>query len=129
MKPLSLLPYYFAWHYSRGLRSSLKIIENLLWFVGHLFSIPLLLRTLFSPWQRMQEERPPGLSFENIIGTFALNIVLRFAGGVIRLMIVGAGLFFMAVILAGGALFIALWLAFPVCVLFFFILGIALLFK
>lgn len=129
MRPLLLLPYYLNWHYGKALTSILAIIRNLVWFCGHLFSIKILLTTLFSPWQRMKEERTPGMEFGEVAENAIVNILMRFAGAIIRLVMVAIGLCFIAVILCGGIIFFALWLAFPLCIIIFFILGITFLFK
>ena len=51
---------YFRWHYGRGVGELMGIVENFLRFVLHLFSIKLLLSTLFHPWRRMAESYGKG---------------------------------------------------------------------
>lgn len=77
----------------------------------------------------MQEERKPGMQIGDVMGNMAVNIIMRFAGAVIRLVMIGMGLIFIAIILAGGVLFFALWLAFPICIVLFFMLGFTFLFN
>ena len=124
----TMLVGYFAWHYSvRAFRDIFVVWTNLTWFVTHLFSIPLLLRTLFAPWKRVQEAyRRTGI--EDLMETLVLNMLSRIFGAFIRLAIIATGL--LALLLSAVMLFVtyAFWLAAPALIPFLFLYGVMLLF-
>ncbi|MES2437148.1 MAG: hypothetical protein V4519_03975 [Patescibacteria group bacterium] len=129
MRPLLLLPYYIHWHYGRAISSGFTIFQNFIWFIGHFFSIGILFKTLFQPWEKMVEERQPGLSFSNIASALLINLCIRFAGAVIRLAVIFTGFICMSVITVIGACVFIIWLAFPLFIIAFFGLGIVFLIK
>ncbi len=129
MKALLLLPYYLAWHYGEALHSIIAITRNFIWFTGHLFSIGLLLKTLFTPWQRILDDGTHNSTMGDVVGTYVINILMRFAGGIIRLVVVGAGLIISTVIALGGGIFFLFWIAFPMVFIIFIVFGIIFLVK
>ncbi len=125
MKALLLLPYYEHWHYGQALLSFIAIVRNLMWFSGHLFSVQLLLSTLFSPWQRVQETRKEGeFNLTDILFTFITNMLLRLAGAMIRLAVIFVGLVLMAAIFCIGSVLFVVWLTFPLAMVVFVSIGI-----
>ncbi len=130
MKALLLFPDYVRWHYGHALVSFVVIIRNLMWFCVHLFSIKLLLATLFSPWEKVQVERESQeFKFTEIIFNFLTNMLLRLAGAMIRLSVIGVGMIIVIVIFCCGTLLFILWLLFPLTIVCSFILGIIFFFK
>jgi hypothetical protein len=119
MPVLHLIPFiisYLAWHYSLGLLDLMSLWRNFLWLSGHIFSIPLLLRTLFSPWKRMSEDYPKGLNLSNLGEALLVNTLMRLVGAVVRLFAVLAGFVFAGLIIVFGMATLVLWLAMPVVV-------------
>lgn len=118
---------FVAWYYTDAFRDILNVWGNLMWFIVHFFSMPLLARTLFSPWKRMTDEyHRTGL--EDIIETLVINVMSRVFGALVRLFFIFAGLVFLV---AGTiALFVgvALWVCMPVLCLISTVYGVALIF-
>ncbi len=130
MKALLLLPYYVHWHYGQALLSFIAIICNLMWFSAHIFSIKLLLTTLFSPWQRVQEKPGNGeFKFTDMIFLVITNMLLRLAGAMIRLAVIFVGLVLMAFVFCIGSLFFVVWLTFPLAIIASFIVGSTFFFR
>ena len=68
-----------------------------------MFSIGLLLRTLFSPFKRMEEERKKGsLKFEDWGGAIIINLLMRLIGSLVRSVIIIAGIIFTIFIICFG---------------------------
>ena len=108
-----LIPEYFVWHYTTALRQFLNILTNFLWFTYNFFSIPLLAKTLFSPWHRIHENYKGGLNASSFFETLTVNTIMRLVGLVVRLVVIAFGIVLCAVVLIIGiALFIA-WLVLP----------------
>lgn len=129
MRALLLLPYYIHWHYGRAISSGFSIFQNFIWFLGHFFSMGILLKTLFQPWEKMVEERQPGLSFGNLASALLINLCIRFAGAIIRLAVIFTGLICMVAVTLGAAVVFVIWLAYPLFIMGFFGLGIVFLIK
>ncbi len=118
---------YLVWHYSRAFRDIGALWFNFAWFVTHFFSIPLLLRTLFSPWKRLSDEYERA-GVEKIAETFVFNLMSRVLGFIVRVIFLCIGLSILLALLIGFILFIGLWLFLPAVALFITIWGISLFF-
>jgi hypothetical protein len=116
---------YVLWHYSRGIVDLLRVWSNFLWFFYHFFSIPLLLRTLFSPFQRLDESYKKGLDLEAFFTTLGVNIIMRIIGAMIRLFMIALGVLALLTTLAIGAFFFVAWILSPLVVAALFSAGTA----
>lgn len=128
--PLLALPFeYLWWHYTLAWRDLGAIWGNYLWFIYHFFSIPVLIRTLFSPWKRLGESYPERFNLGATLATFFINSLMRLIGGVIRLalLIFGFAVYLLVILL--GVITFVLWLVLPLIIILALILGLALLFK
>lgn len=120
---------YLIWHYTEALADWWRIVGNFIWFFFHMFSVGLLLRTLFSPFKRMEEKRKKGsLEFEDWGGAIIVNLLMRLIGFLVRSIIIVVGLvFILFTIIIGLATFI-LWLILPALVAFLLVFGFSQLF-
>jgi len=111
----SILSDYLSWHYSRGIKDANELSKNLLWFLWNFFSIGLLLKTLFYPWQRLQEQRRKG-DVSSIFETLIINTFMRLIGAFIRLIFIFIGL--VTFLISSIFLFILqiLWFLFPILI-------------
>lgn len=93
---------------------------NLLWFINRVFSIPHLLRTLFSPWHRMVEEDKTGFDLEKFAEKVVVNLMSRLVGAVVRIPIIILGVFSLISAAVFGLFFYIFWAAAPavICILF-----------
>lgn len=107
---------YLLWHYSTALGEIWHIYKNFIWFITHLFSLPQLSRSLFSPWKRMVEEKGGGFNLEAIAGYIIINLLSRIIGALIRLTIIMAGLTALALTTFGLIVFCILWLSAPAAI-------------
>lgn len=129
MKSLILATRYLIWHYTEALVDWWRIVGNFVWFFFHMFSIGLLLRTLFSPFKRMREERKKGsLAFEDWGGAIIINLLMRLIGSLVRTIIIIAGIIFIIFTILIGAAAFLLWLILPALVIFLIVFGLGQLF-
>ena len=114
MKSLRILGAYVLWHYGRGIRELGELWRNLLAFFWHFFSIPLLLRTLLSPWRRMGEAtRKPGLHPDQFLGDVIVSTLMRLVGLLVRIPTIVLGLALLLLFTVAFPLAFIIWLLLP----------------
>lgn len=107
---------YVVWHYSRAVVDLFRNWSNMVWFVFTFFSLPLLFRTLFAPFRRLDEGYEKGFNPEQWAGTFIVNTLMRFVGACVRLFVIVLGIVVLAVVLCGGFFLLLTWLVAPLLV-------------
>jgi hypothetical protein len=128
MKGVRLFGAYFVWHYGRGLADMFGVFGNLNWFLFHFFSIPVLLRTFFSPFQRLSERYGGNiLDLGYMLGSFAVNVVMRLVGMVLRTFVILAGCIVLLAALSAEACIFVLWFFLPLLDIAVFAWGVWLL--
>lgn len=113
MNFLSIIPYYFTWHYGQGFISYFKIWKNLIWFLWNFFSIKILLKTFFTPFQKLKENYAGGLDIEGWLTSFAITTLMRIVGMISRGIIIILGLIILSVFIVLGFIGIFIWLTLP----------------
>lgn len=120
MRFLKLIPYYFAWHYSRAIKELVLIWSNYLWFSLNYFSVKVLLRSLFKPFHNVNEETSLSkIRDEFFLVTFLNSIV----GFMLRITIVLAGILCWIAVLFAGIMFLLIWLVMPFVLMAIFVMG------
>jgi ATP-dependent Clp protease ATP-binding subunit ClpC len=104
-----ILPLYLGWHFVKVPSFILKIWRNFILFFLHFFSIGYLVRTLFSPWHRLQTGLGRGFSFNKLFEVLSYNLVSRGVGFCVRLFLIGCGFFFLSLTAIFGAIIFILW--------------------
>lgn len=117
MDPQALIGTYTLWHYSHAVKALIAIWRNFIFFFYHLFSLPLLVRTLFAPWRRLAQPYPDVFDAGEIFGTFITNTLMRIVGAVLRLVFIIIGTTALVVTGIVGIAACVLWLAAPFLVL------------
>ncbi|HEY4476907.1 MAG TPA: hypothetical protein VJB69_02940 [Candidatus Paceibacterota bacterium] len=119
---------YFAWHYTNGLVGCIRLLADFLWFIYHFFSIPVLGRTLFTPWRRLGESYRRGFDPEGVLETIIVNVLMRLFGLVMRIVFLVVG--FVALFLTSSlGIFLTIIFFFaPLVIAVSFIIGFYLLF-
>ena len=120
-------PAYVIWHYTAGLWAAFRVCVNFLRFTFNFFSIPLLFKTLFSPWRRLGEEYSSGLHPSEWLTSFTVNTLMRVVGAVIRLALIIFGLIALAVVSVGSVVVMLAWILWPVLILTSLVGGLFLL--
>ena len=112
-----LLFAYFSWHYTVALRQLFGVWKNFIWYIGHLFSVGLMVRTILSPWKRKTLTVGSIVKFEDFAAAITVNIMSRIVGFIIRVPIILTGLLIMMFMLVGLVVFYLFWLLLPLVVL------------
>lgn len=112
----SLLHHYLWWHYSSSLVGYIRVSRNFWWYFFHIFSIPQLTATLFSPYKRIIEYPSSHFSFEALFERIVFNLFSRLVGSIIRISILLVGIssvmIYTFISLAG----FAIWLGAPILI-------------
>ena len=104
------------------------VFKNILWFLGHFFSLKSLTLTLFAPFKRITEEKGRSWNFEDFFGRILINLISRIIGALIRgiLLLVGISSVFLSTIF--GLVVYALWFLAPILVIASLATGVTYLF-
>jgi hypothetical protein len=105
----------------------LKNWGNFLRFNLNYFSVPLLLKTFFSPWRRYKWFYPRGLKIGRYLEVFFSNLLSRFLGAIIRFSLIIIGLLTEIFVILGGIILFFGWLILPALLIAGLIFGFRLL--
>jgi len=129
MSPFVIFPYYLAWHYTFAIRDFFGIWGNMIWFTYQYFSIPILLKTLFSPFKRLKEYSKGGLDIGSFFEALVVNTIMRLVGFILRSVVILIGLISLSISILLGLAAFFLWLILPVLIIFLMITGLIGIFK
>ncbi len=105
---------FLTWHYSYGFEYYIKSWSSTFDWINHYFSLPLLLKTLFSPWKRLvTEDKSPGFNPSKYFEALTFNLVSRGIGAAVRFSLFWIGIFFIIFAFLGGVVGLFLWVALP----------------
>ena len=124
MRFWQVIGYYLIWHYGPALLDIWRIYKNFIWFLYHFFSIPLLLKTLFSPLERLHEKYNKNLDISDFFATLVVNSLMRFVGATLRLFVILVGVVSITLSVFGGFLFLFFWFFLPAFIPILFFWGI-----
>ena len=127
IKTLSLIERYITWHYGQAYSDIYHVWTNFIWFFFNFFSIKLLFSTLFSPWKRMGEEYPAGFDIGRAAQTWVVNILMRFVGAGVRLIVIAVGLSFALLAFLLGLVVLVVWTVMPIFFVALIISGFSLI--
>ncbi len=117
---------YIGWHYSSAFKDILALWLNFAWFVTHFFSMPILLRTLFSPWKRMSDAyQRRGLTY--LAETLVFNTFSRIFGACIRIVLLALGILSLCILVLALIPSLIVWIILPFIALLLITFGISLL--
>lgn len=123
MQGLRFIPDYLMWHYSLGFKFVWDFNLRLMRSTRESFSLPLILRTFWSPWKRMGEgyvKGDPG----SWASTFIFNSLMRIMGMLIRASIIILGLLSMLATFILSVLALCLWVIIPFLSVGLFAMGL-----
>lgn len=109
-----------SWQFFEIPRNILKAWKNFLLFNLNYFSIPLLLKTFFSPWKRYKVFYGKGFDISKYFTAFFSNLIFRLLGIILRTFLISLGLLVEVFIIFIGIIILIGWVTLPI----FLILGI-----
>jgi len=117
---------YLSWQFLDVPKNLLKAWGNFLKFNLNYFSVPLLLKTFFSPWRRYSWSRGRGFDLGKFFEALFSNLISRILGALMRTFLIVFGIIAEAFILVIGLIIILGWIFLPFLLVSGFILGIKL---
>jgi hypothetical protein len=112
----------FTWWYGKGWSAAARNIENMLVGISRMFSVPILIRTLFAPWKRIITY--PGAGLDAKMRAFGDNIVSRVIGFLVRFIVLLTAMVVSGLTLVFGVISVVLWPLLPPGVVVLLIKGI-----
>ncbi|PJE69481.1 MAG: hypothetical protein COU98_01855 [Candidatus Staskawiczbacteria bacterium CG10_big_fil_rev_8_21_14_0_10_38_10] len=113
----NIISLWFFWYFYEMSGRLIKIWKNFLLFNLEYFSIPALLKTLFSPWRRYIWMYPRGFDVWGYLETSLSNLISRFLGALCRICLIITGIIFEAFVFVLGLIILITWLIWPVLLL------------
>ena len=117
MAKQNIISSWISWHFYEKPKFLMQVWQNFISFGSNFFSIPLLLKTFFSPWHRYNWSYPKGFDIGGFLNTFISNVFSRFIGAICRFILIIAGILFQIFILVAGSIIIFVWVCLPVLLL------------
>ncbi len=110
----NIISSWLLWHYSVALCIVWQRWRDFMRFNRDYFSIPFLLRTLFSPWRRYKFSYGRGFDIGRFFETLVFNAFSRVMGAIARISVIIIGLTLQIIILFAGALVVVIWVLLPI---------------
>jgi hypothetical protein len=104
---------YLSWQFFDVPGNILKAWKNFLKFNLNYFSVPLLLKSFFSPWRRYKVSYGRGFDIGKYLETLISNLIFRFLGLMMRSFLIIFGLLVEIFIIFVGILIFFGWLILP----------------
>ena len=109
---------FLLWYFGERPREIVQLYVRYAQAFGEAFSFMFLLKTLIAPWKRITDEYPQkGFNIEMILQTLSLNLTSRAIGLVFRIFAMITGVIIEATLLVGFAVYLLIWILFPLLVI------------
>jgi len=115
----NILVTWLIWHFIEMPKFLLGVWNNYILFALNYFSLPILLKSLFSPWRRYRWNYPKWYEVTEFLSTLASNVFSRILGAMVRVVLIVIGILFQIFVIVSGFIVILLWILIP----FFIIAG------
>lgn len=98
---------------------------NFMWFIGNMFSVKTLIRTLIQPLKLIQEEKgsfllDPSRFAQNLL----VNVIMRIVGAVTRTLFILVALLSWMALISVAVVFFCLWLCLPMLLVCLPVVGV-----
>jgi hypothetical protein len=119
----NIISQWMVWQFFDVPREILKGWKNFLKFNLNYFSVPLLLRTLFSPWRRYKVSYGKGFDISRYLEALFSNLIFRTLGAIMRSFLIIIGLLVEIFLVFAGIIVFFGWLILPVLLIAGLIFG------
>ena len=122
---------FFQWLFWQFFEMSGNILKgwrNFLLFNLNYFSIPLLLKTFFSPWRKYKWSYGKGFDIKKYFEALFSNLISRTLGAMIRSFLIIIGLLVEIFIIFAGIIIFFSWLVLPAILIWGLIFGVQVFF-
>lgn len=109
----SIILKWLKWHFFEAPLNILRALRNFLLGNLYYFSIPTLIRTLFSHWRRYRESYGKGFDPKRYIQAFVGNSISRILGAIVRISTIIIGAVAELFILIAGIIIFISWILLP----------------
>lgn len=118
----------FVWHFIDVPKSILRAWKDFLKFYLNFFSLPLLIKTFFSPWHGYRWYHGKGFDIGRYLEVLFSNLISRSLGVILRFFLILIGILFeIFIIFAGLAIFLG-WFVLPILLILGFYHGFRIFF-
>jgi len=104
---------WLAWQFKEMPMFLLLVWKNYILFALNYFSLPILLRSFFSPWRKYKWRYPRGFDVGQILTTSISNIFSRIMGALVRIVLIIVGILFQIFVVVAGFVIFILWILMP----------------
>ncbi len=118
---------YLEWHFLDVPKSIFQGWLNFLRFNLSRWSIPILLKTLFSHWRRYKYSYGRGFDFKRYFEVFTFNMMSRGIGFILRVFCIFLGILTELFLVAAGIIVLLFWIVLPLLIFVIFIYGVKIL--
>jgi len=112
---------WILWQFYEMPKFLFGIWNNYFMFATNLFSVTLLLKTLFSPWRRYNWAYPKIFDIKEFFNTLISNIFSRFLGAMVRSVLIILGILLQIFVAVAGLIIFLAWILFPFIIVFGFL--------
>lgn len=118
----NIITLWFLWHFFEMPKFLLSVWKNYLKFGSNYFSIPLLIKTFFSPWRRYNWKYPKSFDVAEFFNTLISNTFSRILGAMCRIILIIMGIIFQIFIFTAGITAILFWIFIPLIIILGFLI-------
>lgn len=122
----AIIPQFFAWYFIDKTFYLLKVWKAFLIFNLNYFSVPVLIKTLFSHWHKYYSPYTNVFDLWKNLESFVFNMMSRVIGAILRIFLITLGIILELLIMVAGILILIGWLVLPVFLIAGILLGIKL---
>lgn len=129
MNFLLVIPHYISWHYTKGVIGLISLCKDFAGFIWNFFSVQLLLKTLITPFKRLDVKARNKFNLADFFSALVTNIIMRVVGMVLRTFFIVSGLFVLILFMILFGMFFIIWFLLPFILLAMLVGGIIAMFK
>ena len=115
----NILLLWLNWHFYEMPKFLFGVWTNYVSFALNYFSLPILIKSIFSPWRRYRWVYPKSFDIAEFFNTLISNIFSRFLGALMRIVLIVVGVIFQLFVILAGIIILLFWVLIP----FFIIMG------